>query len=182
MIILYIPLTSKKCKFQPQTSIFPENNNPFSIKPTVVWVKIFEKKNISFSGLRSRYNRLADGTKLILPLEKYFKTLKDMIIGTDSFTIFQSGWNNCVKLWTFYEYSEAFPDKVTPDIYFIDEVVAQMWCSRCKNTFLGTGNLQMITNKFCCEHLWVAYVLFLDPVLYIDLVSSEIEAYGLKSC
>ena len=84
MIIFYIPLTSKKCKFQLQTSIFPGNNNPFSINPTVVWVKIFEKKNISFSGLRSCYNRLANRKKLILPLEKYFKTLKDMIIGTES--------------------------------------------------------------------------------------------------
>ena len=32
---LYIPLTSKKGKFQPQT-FFPGNNNPFSIKPTVM--------------------------------------------------------------------------------------------------------------------------------------------------
>ena len=38
----------KKYKFQPKSSIFSRNNNPFSIKPTVVWVKIFEKKNISF--------------------------------------------------------------------------------------------------------------------------------------
>ena len=29
----FIPLTSKKGKFQPQTNIFSENNNPFSIKP-----------------------------------------------------------------------------------------------------------------------------------------------------
>ena len=88
MAIFYIPLTSKKCKFQPQTSIFPRNNNRFSIKPTIVWVKIFEKKKISFSGLRSRYNRLANRKKLLLPLEKYFKTLNDKIIGTESFTIF----------------------------------------------------------------------------------------------
>ena len=125
MIIFYIPLTSNKCKFQPQTSIFPGNNKPFSFKPTVVWVKIFEKKNISFSGLKSRYKRLANRKKLILPLGKYFKTLKDMIIGTESFTIFQSGWNNGVKLWAFDEYPGAFPDKVTPDIDFTDEVVVQ---------------------------------------------------------
>ena len=52
----------------------------------VVWVEISEKKtkkkNISFSGLRPRYYRLANRKKLILPLKKYFKTLKDMIIGT----------------------------------------------------------------------------------------------------
>ena len=91
MIILYIPLKSKKFKFQPQTSIFPGNSNPFSIKPTVIWVKIFEKKNISFSGLISCYNRLASRKKLILPLEKYFQTLKVMVVGIESFTIFQSG-------------------------------------------------------------------------------------------
>ena len=36
------PLTFKKCKIQPQVSIFPGNNNHFSIKSTVVWVKIPE--------------------------------------------------------------------------------------------------------------------------------------------
>ena len=116
MIILYIPLTSKKCKFQPQTSIFPENNNPFSIKPTVVSVKVSEKKNISFFSLRSRFNRLANRKKLILSLEKYFKTLKDMISGTELFTIFQIGGNSGAKLWVFDGYSGAFPYKVTPDL------------------------------------------------------------------
>ena len=125
MIILYIPLTSKNCKFQPQNSIFPENNNPFSLKPTVVWVKISEKKNISSFDLRSHYNRLANKKKLILPLEKYLKTLKDMISGTELLTIFQSGRNNAVKLWAFDGYSGAFPNKVTPDIDFTDKVVVQ---------------------------------------------------------
>ena len=46
-----------------------------------------------------------------------------MIIDTDSFTIFQSGGNNGVKLWAFDEYPGAYPDKVTPDIDFINEVV-----------------------------------------------------------
>ena len=64
---------------------------------------------------------------------------------------------------------------------FTDEVVVQFDVPDVKNTFLGTGNLQMIANKFWCEYLWVAYVLFLDPVLYIVLVSSEIEAYNLRS-
>ena len=48
-----------------------------------------------------------------------------MIIGTESFTIFQSGWNNGVKLWAFDEYPGAFPDKVIFDIDFKDEVVVQ---------------------------------------------------------
>ena len=48
-----------------------------------------------------------------------------MFIDTNPFTILQSGWNNGVKLWTFYECSEAFQDKVPPDIDFINEVVIQ---------------------------------------------------------
>ena len=123
MIILYIPLTSKKCKFQPQTSIFPENNSPFS-KLAVGWVKISKKENIFFC-LRSRYNRLANRKKLFLPLENYFRTLKDTISGTELFTISQSWQNNGVELWAFDGYSGAFPYKVTPDTDFTDEVVVQ---------------------------------------------------------
>ena len=45
---LYLPLISKKCKFQPQTNIFAGNNNTFFIKPTVIWVKISGEKNQFF--------------------------------------------------------------------------------------------------------------------------------------
>ena len=114
-------ITSKKCKLQPQSSIFPGNNNSVSI---VVWIKVSEKKNISFSGLRSCYNRLANRKKLILPL-KYFKTLKNMISGTKLFTVFQSGQNNGVILWVFDKYSGAFPYKVTAATDFTNEVVVQ---------------------------------------------------------
>ena len=48
-----------------------------------------------------------------------------MISGTELLTIFQSGKNNGLKLWSFDEYSGAFPYKVTPDIGFTDEVVVQ---------------------------------------------------------
>ena len=48
-----------------------------------------------------------------MPLEKYFKTLK------------YDEWNNGVKLWAFDECPVAFPDKVTPDIDFTDDVVVQ---------------------------------------------------------
>ena len=51
-----------------------------------------------------------------------------------------------------------------------------MWCSRCKNTFAGAGNFEIIAEKCWCEYLWGPYVLFLDPVFCIVLVSSEIEA------
>ena len=39
--------------------------------------------------------------KIILPFEKYFKTLKDMTIGTESFTTFQNGRNNNVEILAF---------------------------------------------------------------------------------
>ena len=60
---LSIPLTSKKGKFQPQTNIFPVNSNPFSILSLL----LCGSKNINFSGLRSRYDRLENKKKLILP-------------------------------------------------------------------------------------------------------------------
>ena len=44
----YIPLTSKKVKFQPKINIFSGNKNPFSIKPSVLWAKISEKKHQFF--------------------------------------------------------------------------------------------------------------------------------------
>ena len=44
-MIIYTLLISKQGKFQPQTNIFHGNNNPFSIKPTVVWVNISGKKH-----------------------------------------------------------------------------------------------------------------------------------------
>ena len=58
-----------------------------------------------------------------------------MIIGTNPFTIFQSGWNNGVKLWAFDECSGAFQDKVPPDIDFTDEVVVQCDVSDVKILF-----------------------------------------------
>ena len=68
----------------------------FLLSLAVVWVGRlrFLKKKIFFSSFRSCYHRLANRKKLIFPLEKYFKTLNDMIIGTagtkllESFTIF----------------------------------------------------------------------------------------------
>ena len=51
--------------------------------------------------------------------------MKDLIIGTESFTIFQSVCDSGVKLWAFDEYPGAFLDKITSDIDFSDEVVVQ---------------------------------------------------------
>ena len=132
-----------------------------------MWVNISEKKkSINFSSLRSPYNKLAN---------------RKILWKTWSLAIFQSGWNNGIKLWVFNEYPGTFPDNVTPDIWLCRWSSSSVWCSRCKNTFLSTGNIQMIVNKFWCESLWVVYVLFLDPVLYIVLVYLESESYNLRS-
>ena len=56
-----------------------------------------------------------------------------------------------------------------------------MLCSSSKNTFLDAGNLQMRTSKFLFEYLWRSYVLFLDQVLCIALVSYKDEAYNLRT-
>ena len=42
-------------------------------------------------------------------------------------------------------WSQFFP-YYTPDIDFIDE--ASVLCFSCQNTFVGAGNLNMITSKF----------------------------------
>ena len=64
----------------------------------------------------------------------------------------------------------AFPDKVTPDNDFTDEVVLHhdSLVKKYIYSFVGAGNLQMITSKFSYELL---NVLFLDPVLCIALFS-----------
>ena len=55
-----------------------------------------------------------------------------------------------------------------------------MWCSSCKNTFVGAGNLQMILYKFWSDPVWGDPVLQ-DPVVCIVLISYEAEAYNLTS-
>ena len=52
-------------------------------------------------------------------------------------------------------------------------------CSICKITFVGAGNLQVITNKFWYKNLCGLYALHLDPVLCIVLISWEVEALNL---
>ena len=83
-----------------------------------MWVKLYEKKNINFSSLRPRYNRLTNRKKLLLPLENASKVWR-------TWSLALSVWDNGVKLWAFDEYPRVFPDKVTYDIDFTDEVVVQ---------------------------------------------------------
>ena len=68
-----------------------------------------------------------------------------------------------------------------PWYWFYLRSSSSVLCVSCKNTFVGASNLQMITHKFWFEYLWGPFVLFLDPVLCIALVSSEDEAYNLRS-
>ena len=68
-----------------------------------------------------------------------------------------------------------FPDKFTRH-WFYRWSSSSMWFSTCKNTFVGAGNLQIITYKFWCEYL--------DPVTgqiaaWYYLSSSEIS-HSLK--
>ena len=65
--------------------------------------------------------------------------------------------SNCVKLWALDEYSGAFPNKVTSDIYFTKEVLVQYDVPDVKILFLGTGNLQMITNIGANSYGWLMY-------------------------
>ena len=90
---------------------FSGNNNPFIIKPYCcvgLQVDNSEKKKC-FSSLRSCYHKLANRNKLILyfTTRNICKILNDVTIGTaskkllESFTIFQYGQNNGVKIWGF---------------------------------------------------------------------------------
>ena len=88
-------------------NIFSEINNPFSIKLYCLWtnrMRFLKKKNFfQFEILLAQ----ASKQKNLLCLEKYFKILNDVIIGTEgtklleSFKIVQSGQNHSVKTWVF---------------------------------------------------------------------------------
>ena len=105
MVILFHYLPGKANSSHKPT-FFLEITTLFLLSCCVGWqVEISEKKK-NYS-LRSCYHKLPNRKKLILPLEKYFKTLNDIFVGTpdakplQSFTIFQSGRNNGVKIWVF---------------------------------------------------------------------------------
>ena len=65
---LYIPLTSNKAKCSLKPSFFLGITTPFLLS---------RKKSSNLFSLRSRYRRLANRKKLILPLGNYIKTLKE---------------------------------------------------------------------------------------------------------
>ena len=62
----------------------------------------------------------------------------------------------------------AFPDiESYPWYWFYRWSNNSVLSSSCKNTFVGAGNLQVITINLWCENLWGPYVLHLDAVLCI---------------
>ena len=90
-----------------------------------------DDKKISIVPVFLSYHRPANWKKLILPLEKYFKAMKDMIIATETTKLFEPSTINKVGkiMASKYKHSMlpgAFPDKVTPEINFVDKVV--FWC------------------------------------------------------
>ena len=119
----------KKCQIQATWQHFHGSNNPFSIKSTVVWIKISEK-NISLSGLKYGYYRLANREKHVFPLIKDFKLWRTWSLAVpahnflSNLQFFKVGKTMVSK----YEYlilPGAFPHKVTPYIDFTDESVVQ---------------------------------------------------------
>ena len=79
---LYIPLTSL------------ENNNPFSIKPTVVWVKSFFKK-VNISGFKYFY--LFQTGKTMVPKYGYL-----MLSGHIRHSVYKAWVTNFFVLWKTY--------------------------------------------------------------------------------
>ena len=82
--------------------------------------------------MRSRYYRLTNKKRLILPLEKYFKTLIDIIIGTagallfELFTIFQSVDEITVLKCGHLMLSRVFAHKFTPDSLVLHEIFTSL--------------------------------------------------------
>ena len=75
IIIFIFSLLSRKGKLQPQINIFHGNKSPFSIKSTVVLVKIFETGNQSFRLRKKNTSKLWRTWRLALPGHSYLSHL-----------------------------------------------------------------------------------------------------------
>ena len=107
MIIFYIPLTSKKYRFQLQTSFLPGNNKSFLL-------------SLLYCG--SRFLKIISEI-IFFAVRKLLQNFEGHGLWHRAILNFPSGGINGVKLWAYDEYSGAFPYKVTPHIDFTDEVV-----------------------------------------------------------
>ena len=114
----------KKANSSHKLTFSSGNNNPSSIKPTVVWIKISEKWTFIFTIFKK--------DKIMVPKHQHLML------------------------------SAVFPNKVTRHSLW-RWGSSTMWCTSCKNTRVGAGNLQIITYKFWCE--------------YLDLVTGQIAAW-----
>ena len=109
-------------------------------------MKIFGKKTLIFPVWNLIPQPCKQKENYILPLEKDFKTLKEIIIGTagtkpfESFTIFQSGQNSGKVKYEHLMLLGAFLNKMTFAIDFTDEAVVQYDVPVVKILFLGDGN------------------------------------------
>ena len=147
----------------------------------------FWKKPIIFSGLRSRYQRQANRKKLILPLKNTSKPWRacSLALLVHNFLIhlhfFKVGEIMSLKYGSLMLPAGHILALSYVRLWFYRWSSSSMLCFSCKNTFVGAGNLQMITSKFWVEYLWGPYALFLDTVLCIALFSYKDEAYNLRS-
>ena len=124
--IRQIQATNQRC--------FSGNDNPFSIKPTVVRIKTSEKWTSVF---------------LVLNLFTFFEKDKTMVPKYQHLMLSGVFPDKCTRHW-FYRWSS-------------NSMWCYMWCSSCKNTLVGAGNLQIITYKFWCE--------------YLDLITGQIAVW-----
>ena len=138
----------QKCKFQPQTNIFRGNRVIFCIEPTVLRVMISGKALIFLV-----WNLLTTSKQI----ERNLKLWKTWSLAHSAHS-FVSHFQ-CFKVGEIIgsKYGHlmlrgVFPDKLTL-ILIYRRSSSSMWCSSCKNTFVGTSSLQMIANKYWCEYM-----------------------------
>ena len=86
-----------------------------------------------------------------MPVEKSFKTLKDMIFAHSFLSPLQ--FFKVGEIMTLAKYEQlmlpgASADKVTPDNDFTDQAVVQCGILVLKHPLVGDGNLHMIKNTF----------------------------------
>ena len=74
---LYIPLLPKKANSSYKPTFFCGNNNPFSIEPTVVWVKISEKKKLQFLWFEISLRQASKSKETYFAIRKVLKNFEE---------------------------------------------------------------------------------------------------------
>ena len=109
-----------------------------------MWIKISQKIH---------FFRQANRNKLILPLEKYFKTSKDMIIGTAGRYLFQSNNSFKVEEIILLKYGQLMlPAGHILDLYFIQYCIwlsnAAPFCENYTKLYFDAKHLEKGFNFF----------------------------------